>query len=1093
MLLRTRLGWWLLVLVLNCSSHAFAVLQPASAASSVQHSTEETVLRTLAEAFYRAWAAQDLEGYLRLWSASAPEMEANKKATAELFANSTRIALTSFAVRRVGLAGKNAWVRVELDAQVIDAQTGKEKAGYGNVQRTLACAKEGDGWRVVRELVSIDALAEAVVAAKGEEERSAILESLDNQSAVADTLIRVGRLYVLRVEYELALSSLQRVRDLSEAAGNKAKVVIALQRIGEVRRLMGQYNEALETYQQSLSLAEKINARESMADLHRRIATVHTLLGRHDSALAEIDQGLSIAKELKNTFFLAASLNDRGNIYSGAGRYSEGIEDYQQALALAEGSQATGAMNKAQATSIMDSCLNNLGIAYRIQGDYRRALENLQKSVKLAEVMGDQAGVAQTLNSIGIVYSKQGDQVVALEYFNRSLSMLGEAKGRTTVDVLDNIGAASLLQENYAQALQFYGRALTLAESSQDQPARARALIGLGEVYYRTQKYESAAASFQQVLALNVRSLNNEAFTALLSLGKCRYRQGDYVQALELANRANALNQDFESKEMTAALGELRGTVYVAMNDPQKARQAFDESIAALEALRASIASDERGQSLFFANRLAAYHGVVSLLIQRGQPTESLGYAERSKARVILDVLRNGRVDVHRALTAEERQQESKFKETLFGLNRQLTQARQSGADQPQKITELREQIKKAQLNYEVFLGATYAAHPELKVQRSEAPVIQAEDLVALLPDAHTALLEYVVTEDKTYLFVITRAADVQVYTVPISRDELTKQIEGLRQQLADRDLGFRAAARGLYQLLLKPAEAQLRSKTNLIIAPDATLWDLPFQALITGANRFLIESAAISYAPSLTALREMTKRRKNQSGNSASTTLLALGNPLLGKAETIGRAELKPRDERLNRLPEAEQEVMALRQLYGTSRSKVYIGVEAREDRVKREAGQARILHFATHGMLNNASPMYSHLALAEGGANEDGLLEAWELMQLDLKADLAVLSACETARGHIGAGEGMIGLSWAMFIAGVPSIVVSQWKVESASTRDLMVDFHRSLISQPGTGKAKSTKTDALRQAALKLMKNPETRHPFYWAGFVLVGDGR
>jgi CHAT domain-containing protein len=361
------------------------------------------------------------------------------------------------------------------------------------------------------------------------------------------------------------------------------------------------------------------------------------------------------------------------------------------------------------------------------------------------------------------------------------------------------------------------------------------------------------------------------------------------------------------------------------------------------------------------------------------------------------------------------------------------------------------------------------------------------------LPDAHTALLEYVVTEKKAYLFVITKSAGVQVYTLAIDRDELSKKIEGFRQRLAGRDLGFRAAAIGLYQLLLKPAEAQLRGKTNLVIAADDTLWDLPFQALMTGANRFLIEDAAIAYAPSLTALREMMKRRKNRSANSASTTLLALGNPLLGK-ETINRAAMTVRVGMLDPLPEAEREVNALKPLYGPSRSKVYIGEEAREDRVKSEAGQARILHFATHGVLNNASPMYSHLALAPGRANEDGLLEAWELMQLDLKADLAVLSACETARGRIGAGEGMIGLSWAMFIAGVPSIVVSQWKVESAGTRDLMVNFHRALISQkPALGKTIPSKTGALRQAALKLVKNPGTRHPFYWAGFVLIGDGR
>jgi CHAT domain-containing protein len=206
-----------------------------------------------------------------------------------------------------------------------------------------------------------------------------------------------------------------------------------------------------------------------------------------------------------------------------------------------------------------------------------------------------------------------------------------------------------------------------------------------------------------------------------------------------------------------------------------------------------------------------------------------------------------------------------------------------------------------------------------------------------------------------------------------------------------------------------------------------------------------------------------------------------------------VERTSLLLRDEKLTPLPEAEQEVRALGRLYGVSRSKVYIGPEASEDRVKTDAGNARVLHFATHGMLNNASPMYSHLVLAQGDTNEDGLLEAWELMQMDLKVDLAVLSACETARGRASAGEGVIGLTWAMFVAGVSSTVVSQWKVESASTRDLMLGFHRQLLTTPATVKAPATKAQALRQAALNVMKNPETRHPFYWAGFVLVGDGR
>jgi CHAT domain-containing protein len=176
------------------------------------------------------------------------------------------------------------------------------------------------------------------------------------------------------------------------------------------------------------------------------------------------------------------------------------------------------------------------------------------------------------------------------------------------------------------------------------------------------------------------------------------------------------------------------------------------------------------------------------------------------------------------------------------------------------------------------------------------------------------------------------------------------------------------------------------------------------------------------------------------------------------------------------------------LKKLYGPARSEVYIGPDAREDRVKAEAGKYREIYIAAHGKLNNTSPMYSHLVMSqpEGSEDEDGLLEAWELMKLDLKANLVVLSACETARGRVGAGEGIIGLSWALFVAGAPTTVVSQWKVESESTTKLMAGFHRNLKMRIG-------KAEALRQAELKLLAGSEYRHPFFWAGFVIVGDGR
>jgi CHAT domain-containing protein len=188
--------------------------------------------------------------------------------------------------------------------------------------------------------------------------------------------------------------------------------------------------------------------------------------------------------------------------------------------------------------------------------------------------------------------------------------------------------------------------------------------------------------------------------------------------------------------------------------------------------------------------------------------------------------------------------------------------------------------------------------------------------------------------------------------------------------------------------------------------------------------------------------------------------------------------------------LPEAEQEVKTLARLYGAAKSQIFIGAEAREAVVKTQAPKYEVLHFATHGLLDNRNPMFSFLTLAHTAEdpNEDGLLEAREIINMDLHAKLAVLSACQTARGWVGAGEGVIGMSWALFVAGVPTTVASQWKVDSASTTSLMIDFHRRLTTQ----NAKQSKAEALRQAELGLLRSERYRHPFYWAGFVMIGDG-
>jgi CHAT domain-containing protein len=149
---------------------------------------------------------------------------------------------------------------------------------------------------------------------------------------------------------------------------------------------------------------------------------------------------------------------------------------------------------------------------------------------------------------------------------------------------------------------------------------------------------------------------------------------------------------------------------------------------------------------------------------------------------------------------------------------------------------------------------------------------------------------------------------------------------------------------------------------------------------------------------------------------------------------------------------------------------------------------GNYRVLHFASHSVFDDRNPLYSYIVLASGGdSKEDGLLEAWELMEMDLKAELAVLSACDTARGRVGYGEGIIGMTWSLFVAGVPTMVASQWQVPSERTTDLMLAFHRNLF-----GGKMISKAEAWRRAALGMINDPRYRmKPYYWAGFVLVGD--
>ena len=914
----------------------------------------------------------------------------------------------------------------------------------------------------------------------------AIREALGDKAGFGGSLSNIGLVHLNQGNFAQALEDFQKSLALYEALGDKARIAIVLNNIGLVHRNQGNYAQALEYSQKSLALSEALGNKDGIARTLNSIGVIHYLQGNYEQALEIYQKSLAMREALGDNAGIAITLTNIGRVHYSQGNYVQALETYQRSLPLYE---AIGSKDGIARTLV------NIGNVQYGQGNYAQALETHQKSLAMSEALGDKAEIAIALSNIGNVHSAQGNQTQALEYYQKSLAMSEALGDKANVSgTLNNIGGVHLAQGNYTQALEYYQKSLALSEVLGNKDGVARTLNNIAIVHHEQGNYQQAMEIYQKSLAMR-EALGDKAgvSTTLAAMGNASRLQGNYPQALDFAGRAAVLAKQFDyPDEFWRAQNEI-GQSCRALNQLALARQAFDEAIGAIETLRAQVAGGEQEQQRFFEDKLTSYQAMVELLVVQEQPSAALAYAERAKARVLLDVLHSGHINVNKALTAAEQEREQGFNNHLVSLNTQITRENLRSQPDSARLKDLKAQLQKARLDYEAFQTGLYAAHPELKTQRGEVETLTLEQARALLPDRRSALLEYVVTDDRTYLFALTGNDELKVYPLAIKEKELGARIAQFRETLANGSAGFRQPASELYDLLLKPAAAQLQGRTSLIIVPDGALWELPFQTLQPGPNRYLIEDSAIAYAPSLTVLREMNKLRERKKDSTDSLTLLAFGDPALGE-QTITRVKAVLMDEKLKPLPEAERQVNAIKQIYGAAKSKVYIGAEATEAHAKAEAGSYRILHLATHGILNDSSPMYSYLQLAqaEGDSKEDGLLEAWEIMKLNLNADLVVLSACDTARGRVGAGEGMIGLSWAFFVAGSPTSILSQWKVDSASTTELMVEFHRQLKAQMANPGDRFSAARALREAELKLLRSEKYRHPFYWAGFVVTGKG-
>jgi CHAT domain-containing protein/TPR repeat protein len=1035
-------------------------------------SNDADAVRGLVGSLFESYQQKNLDRLVSHWSDRSPFVAENTKILQEEFAAYEKIAVNGFEIRKMQIEGDMASLRVAADLAITRAKMVKPTEQAEKKNKTIELVNEGGSWKLWKFIASEEELAAKIISAKTVDEWKVLMEKESElvNSDLAAALIRQN--YPppsSQVNYQSTLAINQLAWKLAEQSGNRLVMATALMNAGHIYGWIGTPEQspamALEYFRKSLNIGRELGFKDIVARSLILSAVMYGYQSEFTLSTEYNQEGLKLAEELGDLMLTTRAMNSLAICYRENGNYAKSMEMAMKCLKIHESQ-----LNSEPNWDLYSKALQNIGLTFMYQHNVEQALAYFQKALEVAEKgirLGDtkaKTSKENVLALIGKAHLKDGNPSLAMDYFQKNQKLLNEIWDiiivpKDTILSINkrNIGDVFAAENKPLQAIAYYQDALQLAEKSRDKDGISTALLGLGEMYFS---------------------------------------QGDYHEALAFAERAvKVAEESSQSLHIYRAL-EISAKAYQKLGRPEAAHQVLVRTIDIIEQLREHSASSEIDRQRFFEAAVTPYQTMIDLQVDQERFAEAFSYAQRAKGRSLQEFLQIGRVNIDKSVSPAEREREQQLSRKIVSINRQVIGEKLKSKSDEKLLAEFEAQLKNARLEFESFQTRLYATHSELKVQRGDIRSITFNDVAVLIPESKTGLMDFIVTDDNVHLFVLTKDATSQptlnTYTVEIDRKSLAEKVDRFRRRMENRDYDFQALSQELYNLLLKPAQKQLQNKTNLIISPDKVLWDLPFQVLLSPENRYLIEDAAISYAPSLSVLREMQLESKKKPA-SAKASLLALGNPELGK-QSIETAKFVKMDADLQPLPEAGRQVEKLGRIYGKTLSKVYTGSAAREKLVKDQSARYRILHLATHGILNDVSPMYSHVLLSQtpGKSDEDGLLEAWEMMNLDLNADLVVLSACETARGRVRAGEGVIGMTWALFVAGCPRTVVSQWKVEASSTTALMVEFHKKFKQRYGGPQPAVSTAEAMRQAALKVRRNPEYAHPFYWGGFVVVGDG-
>lgn len=934
--------------------------------------------------------------------------------------------------------------------------------------------------------------------------------------AAATTLTHLSGLAWERDQLDRAEELDQRAHRIRmKLAPGSLDLAASLTNLGGLAWRRGQLDKARDYHTAALKIHRELApGSEFEASSLNNLAVVSRGLGELEEAEGYLRRALSVYERTDpKSPQVVNVLSNLGVVAFFQGKPRLAIERLKRTLALQE-ELDLGSLDAAKT-------LNNMGIAFVELGDLAQAEECHERALESQKRHApDSLSVAFTLGNLGTLAFKRGSLERARDNFLRSSEILGRLVPDSLLyaKVLNNLGITELGLGHPEKARALHLQALTIQDELAPQSLDvADSLDNLGTVTVALGNLKGAWDLYSRSLAVRRERAPGGLFVAisLANLGDLSLKGGELDQALAFHQEALEIRKllapgSVYEAASQFAIGEIR-------RRQGKTESAIDSILAGIEALDHQthrFGGSALGEASFRTKFSPQVHRAVELLHDAGRSRRALLILEQWRAQSFLaqlaerDLLLSARVDS--TLESERRRLEARYDRTQreFGeLDSVQNLPRVQALSR--RLRDLREQLDRVHERLR-------ESSPGLAALRDPEP-LGLKGIREVL-DPGTVLLSYSVGEDRTLLFVVTPEAGLHVESLAIGAAEVRRRVTDFREVILRALPGDRTGprqsldllGRTLYQVLLAPVEEIVAAQERILILPDGPLHLLPWAVLIRDSGRFLVEWKPVHLAVSATVYAELRQDRLKFEKGSGRLQLAAFGDPRYsdqieeGQTQTLADVHVRSAVERglfdWQRLAHSREEVESIASLYPFGEVQTYLGAEATEEAVKSLTGLGesetfapRIVHFATHGHLDDQFPLNSALVLSipeefEEG-RDNGLLQVWEIFErVRLDADLVVLSACSSALGEELGGEGLIGLTRAFQYAGARSVVASLWNVRDQATSELMLRFYSHLRSG-------LPKDEALRAAQVELIQGPvngkDLSAPFYWAAFQIYGD--